>query len=302
MKRLPDLVVGGAPKCGTSSLFNWLAQHPGVTPSEPKETFYLVDEESPFRLGRKTFHDEGLAGYSRFWPAATATPGLCVDGTTHYLYQRTARDVLAGLDSEPQVAFILREPVDRVHSSFRFTQNMLQRVDPDLSFARYAEIVQHDPDDLDRYVDDPRSNFALKNDLKLSSYVDYLEEWQKVLPEHRLHVFLFEELKADPLGFVRMFAERFGLAPDFFHAGMLEPKNLTLARDPLVRRLSSAVPRNRMTRWVYRLYARLRRAPQRAPSVADRAALESLRPRFVEANRRLGELLALDLSAWEAER
>lgn len=302
MTRLPDLVVGGAPKCGTSSLFNWLAQHPGVTPSEPKETFYLVDEESPFRQGRRTFHDDGLAGYSRFWPAATESPGLCVDGTTHYLYQRTARDVLAGLESEPQVAFILREPVDRVHSSFRFTQNMLQRVDPDLSFARYAEIVQRNPDDLDRYVDDPRSNFALKNDLKLSSYVDYLEAWQEALGENRLHVFLFEELKADPLGFVKSFAARFGLDPEVFRAGMLERKNPTLARDPMTRRLSSTLPRNRVTRWLYGLYARLRRAPQRPPSAADIAALESLGPRFVDSNRRLGEIFGLDLSAWEVER
>jgi hypothetical protein len=52
---LPNLVIAGAPKCGTSSLFYWLADHPQACGSTVKETFYLMDEEHPLRRKRKVF-------------------------------------------------------------------------------------------------------------------------------------------------------------------------------------------------------------------------------------------------------
>ena len=45
--RLPNLVIAGVPKAGTTSLFNYLAQHPDICPSDVKETRYF----EPLRYG-----------------------------------------------------------------------------------------------------------------------------------------------------------------------------------------------------------------------------------------------------------
>ena len=42
----PNLVIAGAPRCGTSSLFRWLADHPNVCTSAATETRYLLDADS----------------------------------------------------------------------------------------------------------------------------------------------------------------------------------------------------------------------------------------------------------------
>jgi len=44
----PNLVVAGAPKCGTSSLYFWLAAHPEVAASREKETFFWAPEVNRF--------------------------------------------------------------------------------------------------------------------------------------------------------------------------------------------------------------------------------------------------------------
>jgi len=44
-KIFPNLVIAGAPKSGTSSLFFWLAAHPEVCGSQKKETYFLADKD-----------------------------------------------------------------------------------------------------------------------------------------------------------------------------------------------------------------------------------------------------------------
>src|SRR5688572_5812110 len=43
---LPNVIIAGAPKCGTSSLFRWLTDHPQVGGSTMKETYFFIDPES----------------------------------------------------------------------------------------------------------------------------------------------------------------------------------------------------------------------------------------------------------------
>ncbi|MCP5333794.1 MAG: hypothetical protein H7A13_10650, partial [Pseudomonadales bacterium] len=44
---LPNLIIAGAPKCGTTSLFDYLVQHPQVGGSSVKETCYVMDRGYP---------------------------------------------------------------------------------------------------------------------------------------------------------------------------------------------------------------------------------------------------------------
>jgi hypothetical protein len=59
----PNFFIIGAPKCGTTSLANWLAQHPNVYFSPTKETHYFNNDRSP-----TNYHDE----YSYLFMFATA--------------------------------------------------------------------------------------------------------------------------------------------------------------------------------------------------------------------------------------
>lgn len=65
--KLPNLLIAGAPKCGTSSIFTWLIAHPEVCGSQPKETFYLMNSDSPL-CNSNLFYDIGrLEKYSQYF-------------------------------------------------------------------------------------------------------------------------------------------------------------------------------------------------------------------------------------------
>ena len=44
---LPNVAMVGVPKCGTTSVFSYLADHPEVCQSSEKETYFLMDKGHP---------------------------------------------------------------------------------------------------------------------------------------------------------------------------------------------------------------------------------------------------------------
>ena len=54
---VPSFIIGGTPKAGTSSLFDWLSRHPQVAPSRQKEINYFD----------RNFL-KGWEWYTAFWP------------------------------------------------------------------------------------------------------------------------------------------------------------------------------------------------------------------------------------------
>jgi len=63
---IPNLFIVGAPKCGTSSLFDWLIQHPDVRGSSIKEPFFFTDTTHPLSR-RPNFANDGLDAFETFF-------------------------------------------------------------------------------------------------------------------------------------------------------------------------------------------------------------------------------------------
>ena len=299
---LPNLVIAGAPKCGTSSLYRWLADHPQACGSRVKETFYLMDEGHPLLRRGANFHTRGLEGYAEFFGGCRAGARVVFEATTHYVYQRTPLEVLPDLPAPPQVVFLLRKPSERVYSSFRYSQNNLANVSRGLTFARFAALVREGAP-LERLAG--ASAFVLGNDVRYSRYIEYLRPWVERFGRGRVHVLLFEDLKSNPRAFMKDFAGRVGIEPSFYEAYDFPVKNETFGvRHPAlhrgVRRLNGLVPAGGLKGALKRVYVRAQsggRVGARTPE--DERALEELEREFRPFNRRLADELGLDLSAWE---
>jgi len=307
----PISVLAGPPKCGTSSLFRWLADHPAVTPARVKETFYLVDEDSPLRRPGASFHDgasheRGVAGYRGCFPTPGAGCRLLLEATTHYLYQRTAREVLAALGPPGHAVFVLRKPSERIYSSYRYTQHHLGAFDPEVSFARFQRLLREGRvEELRHHARSPRSFWVLTRDVAYSRYLEHLRPWRRSFGDDRFHVLVFERLRADPRGEVTRLAARLGLDPGFYDDYDFAPFNETFEpRSRLLhrwlRRLAGWLPKNRLTRAGHRGYLALqrRRGGSGERSAEDRAALEELDEHFRPHNAELAAELGLDLTPW----
>lgn len=177
------LLVVGAQRCGTTFLARSLGAHPDVamaTPSPPEP---------------KVFCDAGLAArgaewYHRTWFAHARDEVLLGDKSTSYLEDPAAPARAAEMLGEVEVVALLRDPVRRAVSHWRFsTANGLET--RDLEEALLADLSDDQPWDPQRSSVSP---FAY---LRRGRYAGQLGPWRTTFPA-TTHVLLLEELLEDP--------------------------------------------------------------------------------------------------------
>ena len=121
---LPDFLVIGAPKAGTTALHAALAAHPGLFMSPIKEPkFFLTDGPPPVRGGGpgdvQTYREHvwRRTDYEALFAAAPAGT-LRGESTPFYLYDRAAQRRIGELIPHAKMIVILRDPVERAHSNW----------------------------------------------------------------------------------------------------------------------------------------------------------------------------------------
>ena len=106
---LPNTILAGAQKSGTTALCRFLEQHPHCLVSEPKEPNFFSRAVNLSRLDH----------YERCFRAAEARHRIRVDGTTTYMADPAiAPRIRVSLGGDVKIIFILRSPLARTYSSF----------------------------------------------------------------------------------------------------------------------------------------------------------------------------------------
>lgn len=111
----PNLFIVGAPKCGTSSLHDWLSQHPEIFMSEPKEPTYfckdLYKEAKNFNNDKnKYFRYEDKNDYLNLFQGATKEK-ILGEASTRYLASKTAPLKIKQETINPKIIISLRDPI-----------------------------------------------------------------------------------------------------------------------------------------------------------------------------------------------
>lgn len=104
---IPNLYILGAPKCGTSTLANWMRHHPGIVTPDAKEPHFFYSPYGP-TMDRDTY--ESL--YRGHDSAATTY----LDASVWYLFGRTAVPEILAESPDARFVVCLRNPVDMVPS------------------------------------------------------------------------------------------------------------------------------------------------------------------------------------------
>jgi sulfotransferase family protein len=210
---LPDFLVIGAPRCGTTSVHGWLNDHPLVAPTPKEILFFNIHYASGPDWYRDHFPTERER--SRF-TSDHGRPFLTGDATASYMLHHWTPERAARLLPEAKVIACLRDPVDRTYSQFHAARR--RGYEPLESFedaiaqepgriAADERRVLAEPD----YVSTPLHVWA---HVKQSRYVEQLERWFEFFPRERMLLVNFDrDLSADPRrGFVQI-QEFLGLPP-----------------------------------------------------------------------------------------
>jgi hypothetical protein len=135
--KLPDFLLIGAMKCGTSTLQVQLAAQPGIFMTSPKEPNFFSDDP---------VYGRGLDWYGNLF--ADAAPGdLKGEASTHYTklptYPQTV-DRMAGVLKAPKLIYMIRNPVERAVSHYlhAWSEGDVDR-DTDAAFAAHPEFIDY---------------------------------------------------------------------------------------------------------------------------------------------------------------
>lgn len=283
----PNLFLVGAPKCGTTALHDYLAQHPDVTMSEPKEPHYFcTDVDAPFAIRDR-------AAYEALF--ARASGRVVGESSATYLYSRVAAQKIHETYPEAHIIAMLRNPLEMLPSL-----HSQKRVNGTEEFATFAEALAAEPKRKAGLLE-ARGAFPYYYDA--ARYAEQLTRYRERFPAAQLHVIVFDDFKRDAGAAYAEVLRFLGLEP-------FTPNFRIVNRNKRVR--SRALhdvlqnprsPVNRLPRplntFTYKALDRLNSAVEtRVPLEAEIA--EQLRRDFTPEVERLSELLGRDLSHWVA--
>jgi hypothetical protein len=285
--RLPNLIIAGVTKAGTTSLFRYLSQHPDICAADEKELRYFL----PLRYGQPL---PPIDGYARHFGHCGEQP-YAMEASPGYFYG--GRDVAVALDStlrEPRVLILLREPSSRCWSFYNFMRSRT-RLPQSLDFDHYLDrCVELHRDGVDQQPE--QHEFS---GLGGGCYADWIEPWLETFGD-RVRIEFFEDLVADPAGTVAGLCAWLGLDADVAAAFKYHVENKTeqfrhKGLQQAALRLNRAnvlffERHQAIKRLLRRLYYVANRAPGGPrPSPTARRRLDDF---YAPYNRRLADLLA----------
>ncbi len=208
LRPLPDFIIIGAKRCGTTSLHNWLLQHPGVAPIVPASQ------------GRKGVHyfDRSYTR-STWWYRShfpLQLPGrphrVCGEASPYYLVHPQAPERVAAVAPGVRLIVLLRDPAERAYSQYRDEVKLGHET---LSFADAlaAELERMAPE-LQRLAADPAYYSHRHEHLSYaaqSSYADNLRRWLAHFDRDQFCVLTSEAMFADPAAAYHRVTEFLGL-------------------------------------------------------------------------------------------
>jgi Sulfotransferase domain len=157
---LPNLIIIGAAKCGTTSLYQYLGWHPEVWMSREKELNFF-----------STNWHRGLDWYERFFPRPAAVRGEASPRYTEFPLIRGVPERIAGVVGDAKLIYLVRDPIERFVSHYTF----------DRAFGRWKQPFAETVERIDS------THFGVKGRYwaQLEQYLEHFPAEQILVVDHQ---------------------------------------------------------------------------------------------------------------------
>ena len=268
MSRRPNLFIVGAPKSGTTSLYDYLTGHPDVFMSPVKEPIYFAPDVLAGFKHRFSFGDD-QAEYLALYDAAR-DERYVGEASTRYLASAEAPRLIREFDPDARIIVMLRNPVDFVYALHN--ERVSQQSEDVIDFEEALSLDE-----------ERRAGRRLPHGSNIlgSVYRDnamfgrQVQRWLDQFPRAQVHVIIFDDFAADTAGEFRRVLEFLGIDPTYRPAEFAVVNRSHRSRGGLMRALMSS----RLAFWTRR---------RLLPAVLgqDRAARLARQVRHSRLNRR----------------
>jgi len=205
---LPQFIIIGGQKCGTTFLYDRLNQHPDVRPC----LFDALNDGEIHYFHRRFC--EGPDWYRAFFPSQNGHDSAPVFSgeASGYIYYPHAPARIRALIPDARLIALLRNPVDRAYSHYQHEARL------GFESLSFAEAIDREPERLtgeyERVKADPsyfsfnRNHFSY---LERGIYADQLPWWWEVFPKEHLMIVQSEQLYREPQATLQSITEFTGL-------------------------------------------------------------------------------------------
>ena len=182
---LPNLLIVGAAKSGTTSLHNYLNQHPDIFMCSPKEPHFLINKE----IGKQRIH-KGIIDFRDYESLFNEKAYLKYRGESSVMYlsfpEIAIKNIKHYLDDDIKIIIMLRNPVERAYSGYQHVKryNMMEN----LSFEDALELGEERYHDIKNFT--PASRY-----LELGNYYNQVNVFKKSFDN--IHVVIYDDYKTD---------------------------------------------------------------------------------------------------------
>ena len=193
IRSLPDFIIIGTARSGTTSLYYDICQHPCVLPAAYDELGYF---DSNFHLGLNWYRSLFPTLFSKWLVKQKKQFAITGEDTPFYIWDPiVAKRILKNL---PKIKLIvlLRNPVDRAYSNYHLgvrsgTENLSFEDAIKLEIKRLEEINEESKSSIEKYA--IRRSYLAKG-----FYADQLKIWFEIFNSNQLLIISTEDLKSNP--------------------------------------------------------------------------------------------------------
>lgn len=291
---LPNLIIAGVSKGGSTALAGYLAQHPDICLARSQEVFYALAGGAS---------DTMLRPYLRGFRHRRDERYLCEHGATYFFGGGEIIGSIQRWQPDARILMTVRDPADRLWSAYNYKKSKF-RLARDASFDGFLSESERR---LERGIDtvpDP-----VWRELSIGFYDRTVIPWLDAFDD-RIRIVFFERWIKDPAAALRELCRWLGIGESPVEGFDYSTRNRTvLHRNPLVKDVAYAV--NRRTAHALertpRLKERFRRLyytinGERVTEEMQPEARARLREIYRESNAGLGRALRergyQELPAW----
>jgi len=203
----PDFLFVGTAKAGTTSIYNYLVQHPDIVIPK-KETFYFIRDAYPEKLlpypkqrkEQDLFRD--ISELEKLYSGIDKGKLVGEVGTGYlYFHEKAIPEILKLTGSSTKILIILRNPIERTFSSF-------------MHFKKYSFELENLKREIKKENERKTKGFDFMWQFSgLSYYAESVLAYKKAFKE--VKVLFYEDLKKDPNKFMDEIISFLGVSKEF---------------------------------------------------------------------------------------